>query len=388
MTPDKLDALLRRARWPGDDDASVSQAVERILAGRSTKSPKGVGADRGSWFAAVLSAAAVAIVVAFLAFQTGPAPKCSPTAEPVTAHRHTAPIEAPTRVAESPTASVQQPVDDASEQGELVAMILWHAANRRRQAQTPQPSSVQTAGDSIRRGFAELHRRLEAARRTNRPMLATLTPEWCAEAENRLWRLSRSSDPDRRRMAAWGLGVVGTRRSLSLLHVMLDEPDTMAAASWSLCRLANAHELRSLIQQERRPEVRQRLLAVLTTSGDEQTDLFLDFVFQRATRREALSALRLNRNLKTSQLIARLKADNWQRSRAAALALAVAPSKEASTELLRALASDQTNVHLWMALIARPEPDVRQAVATSSVDAQIAQRIRQAGAQLQRDLSF
>src|SRR5690606_18157226 len=115
--------------------------------------------------------------------------------------------------------------------------------------------------------------------------------------------------------------------------------------------------------------------------GDEQTDLFLDFVFQRATRREALSALRLNRNLKTSQLIARLKADNWQRSRAAALGLAVAPSKEASTELLRALASDQTNVHLWMALIARPEPDVRQAVATSSVDAQIAQRIRQAGAQ-------
>lgn len=389
----QLDALLRSARWPGEEDEQVAQAAARILA-RAEQADKQPSTNPSVWWVAAVAVAAVVLIAGQLLFAV---PSFTPSPHPTaiiesTAKPKPSEITAATDTREIVAAPVQAtkpsyPPAIVSEE-ELLAMVLWHSVERQRRERDMPLSAAASAWNKLQQWGSIADRRVQEARETRGPALPELAPQWSASAEKLLWRLSQSKAPLHRATAVWGLGVVGSRRSLSLLHLMLDDPATRTIACVSLVRLASVAEIKTVLDEEKRPAVRLWLLASLARTGGDHTDLFLDLVYQRTTRVEALTSLRLVPNLSATPLITRLRGNDWQRSRAAALALAATPSNDAAVQLQRTLQDDVANVHLWMALIARPEPTIQQLVARLSTDSRFESRIQFARSQLFSEMSF
>lgn len=384
-----LDELLKSARWDGDSESEVVAAITRIQHRLASPSPCAQGTAWQSYVVAAIAAAIIMALMLQLTVFSKHGDKIAVRSESPPVARATVPPEPEKKTPEPYPESEQESELDTQPQesmNDLYALVLWHAAQREQQ-QTQWEPSIQEQLTS----FCQLmHRRLVAVQQAEGPCLPVLFPSQCAHLEQQLWTWCRHEQHQHRAAAAWGLGAIGSRRSLSVLHMLLtDRPQVAVQAAYSLARLATTEELGVLIGDQIPSHLRQWLLAGLVRKGTmEATSLYLDFVADRTHRRDALACLKFVPNLAAGPFIAYLRNDDMKRGRAAAWALATTPSPDAAAKLERLLQLDAQNDFVWLAAVARPEHRLRQLLMNLNAHPTFAAKIRQAQNEILGDLTF
>lgn len=360
LTDDDLDALLSQASWVGGSDEEVDASLKRIYGASPVRGRRSF--SRKAFWISTVAACVLVAVAASITWRSGESAPSRTVVDKKKSQQRKRKLVEESLVATNRGAAEREASDARKERIErLYAEVLWEFASRT----APAPTPVRPL--SLAERWHRFQQRLSRWNPQQGSPGAQLLPEESRRWERSLWRNCRSPKPQVRGWSALGLAVVGSQRSVALLHTMLDDPLCRRQAAFALTGLLGDRELLNLLNDQRYPEARETLLASLLTRGDDRSaSRFLEFVAYRPTRRDALACLSRLDDSHVDLLVRQLGSRSPGRRLAAAVALGRSPSRRAAERIESEIRSGRLSDAVLVALVARQEPRMQQMIVALS----------------------
>ncbi len=198
------------------------------------------------------------------------------------------------------------------------------------------------------------------------------TPQDRRGLESRLLTLIPRSSPDQQRTLLRLLNSVASSRSIPLLVACQAQPDLQSIAEPTLLRVADAKTLYRLSQTEFVAARQSKFLEKLFTHADRHAvDLFLQAVMSPQTRRTALVVAETTPNPPTAALFDALNHRHADVRTIAALVVGRVLDDTVTPKLVQWVHHEPSRQELWIALLERPEPNIKPFVAQACRSRQV-----------------